>query len=262
MRDLSGWRLQRAVAFLATALVAVALVATVASTATAQTAEEIIAKNIEAQGGRDALSNLKAVERKGEVSVDGAFGQMEGTIEEVVIPGKKAMRSMDLAVFVQKDAWNGKVAWREGMMGLQDLEGAEANQIKQIAALNPFLKMAEGTKAEKLDDETIDDVVYYVIELTPAEGAAVKYFIDQKSNQIARTTLTQDNPMFGEIEIVAELSDYQEFGPVTLATKNSVQIGDVLEIDTTYTETKVNGEIDESIFDKPEEEESEDESEE
>jgi hypothetical protein len=238
---------------------AAALVAAVASAAAAQTAEEIIAKSIKAQGGRDALLNLKAVERKGEVGVDGAFGQMEGSVEEVIIPGKKALRALDLAVFVQKDGWNGKVAWRDGMMGLQDLEGQEANQIKQIAELNPFLKLADGTKAEKLDDETVDDVAYYVIELKPAEGPAVKLFIDQKSDQIMRTTLKQENPMFGEIEIVAEVSDYKEFGPVKLPTKNNVQIGDVLEINTTYTETKVNGEIDETIFEKPKEEKSEEE---
>ncbi len=231
-----------------------ALVVVMASTAPAQTAEELIEKTLKAQGGREALTGLKSVERKGEVAVDGAFGQMEGTVEEVIIPGKKAVRSMDLAVFVQKDGWNGEVAWREGMMGLQDLEGEEANQIKQTAQLNPFLKVADDTKVEKLDDETVEEVAYYVLQMTPKEGAVVKFFIDQESGQISRTTLTQDNPMFGEIEITVETSAYEEFGPVKLPTKNLTLIGDVLEIETTYTETKINGEVDESIFDKPKEE--------
>ena len=257
MKDLSGWCLHGTVALMAAALVVV-----MASTASAQSAEEVIEKTIKAQGGRAALTGLKSLSRKGDVAVDGAFGQMEGTVEEAIIPGKKAMRSMDLAVFVQTDGWNGEVAWREGMMGLQDLEGDEANQIKQTADLNPFLKVPDDTKVEKLDDETVDDVAYYVLQMTPNEGAVVKFFIDQESGQIARTTLKQDNPMFGEIEITVETSDYEEFGPVKLPTKNTTLIGDVLEIATTYTETKVNGEIDGSIFDKPKEEAAEEKTEE
>jgi hypothetical protein len=229
-----------------------------AASAFAETAEEIIDKNIKAQGGREALSALKSVLRKGAVKVDGSFGAMEGTVEEAVIPGKKAVRALDLAVFQQKDGWNGKTAWREGMMGLQDLEGAEANQIKQMAELNPFLQMADGTKAEKLNDETVKEVSYYVIQVTPAEGPAVKHFIDKESNQIARSTLKQNNPMFGEIEIVVEQSGYEQFGPVKLATKNTAKIGDVFEIQTTYTETKVDEKVDEALFEKPAEEKPKD----
>jgi hypothetical protein len=235
-------------------MMAAALVVIMASTASAQSAEEVIEKSIKAQGGRAALSGLKSLSRKGDVAVDGAFGQMEGTVEEIVVPGKKAMRAMDLAVFVQKDGWKGEVAWREGMMGLQELEGEEANQIKQTAQLNPFLKLPEGAKIEKLDDETVDDVKYYVLQMTPKEGPEVKFFVNQESGEISRTTLKQNNPMFGEIEITVENSAYEEFGPVKLPTKNSTLIGDVLDIKTTYTETEVNGELDESIFDKPKEE--------
>ena len=103
-------------------LVGAALVALVASTAAAQSVEELIEKSLKAQGGREALMGLKSIERKGDVAVDGAFGQMEGSIEEVVIPGKKALRALDLAVFVQKDGWNGTAAWRDGMNGVQDID--------------------------------------------------------------------------------------------------------------------------------------------
>ena len=252
MKVFSSWRLHGTVALVAAALVLVA-----ASTASAQTAEDVIEKSLKAQGGRAALEGLKSLSRKGDVAVDGAFGQMEGTVEEVVIPGKKAMRSMDLAVFVQKDGWNGEVAWREGMMGIQDLEGEEANQIKQQAELSPFLKMPEGSKITKVDDETVDDVAYFVLEMTPKEGPAMKFFVDKESGEIARTTLKQNNPMFGEIEIVVVTSDYKEFGSVKLPTKNNTMIGDVLDITTTYTETEVNGDVDQKIFDKPEEESGE-----
>jgi hypothetical protein len=247
MKNSSGWCLPGAGAILGAALIA-----GIASTAGAQTADEVIAKNIAAQGGKDALMGLKLLERKGTVAVDGAFGQLEGTVEEAVIPWKKARRSLDLGVFVQKDGFNGKIAWRDGMMGIQEIEGEEANQIKQAVDLNPFLMIGQrDTKAEKLDDATIDDVACYVIQLTAKDKPAVKFFIDKGSDLVKRTTLKQNNPQFGEVEIVSDTSAYEKFGPVKLSTKSKVQIGEVLKIETTFTETKINGEADEAIFEMP-----------
>jgi hypothetical protein len=239
---------------LGTALIAWILAA-MAPSASGQTADEIIAKCIKAQGGREALVGLKAIERKGTVSVDGTFGQMEGSVEEAAIPWKKARRAIDLAVFVQKDGWNGKVAWRDGQLGIQELEGEEANQIKQSADLNPFVMIGDrGTKAEKLDDETVDDVAYSVIQLSPKDRPVVKFLIDKKTDLVRYTTLTQKNPQFGEVKLVVESSDYEKFGPVTLPTKTKVQLGELMQIDTTFTETKVNGEVDDALFEKPKDE--------
>ena len=233
------------------ASVAIMLVAT---SAHAQTTDEVIAKNLKAQGGRDALLNLKAVERKGKVSVDGTFGQMAGTIEDITIPWKKARRTLDLEVFVQKEGYNGTSAWREGMAGLQELEGEEAAQIKQAVDLNPFV-MAEkrGAKIEKVDDEKLDDVDCYVVQVTPKDRPPVKFYVDKKTDLINRMKLNQNHPQFGEMEVTVDSSDYQQFGPVKLATKTKATLGEAIQIETTYTETKVNGEVDESVFEKPSE---------
>jgi hypothetical protein len=234
------------------AIVAAGLCAVMASGASAQSVEEVIAKNIKAQGGREALLGLKAVARKGTVAVDGSFGQMEGNVEEILIPWKKAVRSLDLAVFQQRDGYNGKIAWRDGMMGIQEVEGEEANQIKQSVDINPFLMMAErGAKAEKLADEKIEDADYTIVQLTPKDRPPVKFFLDKETGLVKRSTLKQKSPQFGEVEVVVDLTGYEKFGPVTLPTKNSVSLGDALKIDTTYTETKVDGKVDESIFEMP-----------
>ncbi len=247
MKSSTTWRLPRAAAILGAAMIAV-----MASTAVAQTVEEVIAKNLKAQGGREALLGLKALERKGTVAVDGAFGQLEGTVEEVAIPWKKARRALDLGVFAQKDGYDGKIAWRDGMMGIQDIEGEEANQIKQAVELNPFVKSGErGTKPEKLEDANVGDVACYVVQMTPKEGPVVKLFIDKATDLLKRTSLKQNNPQFGEVEVTIDASDYETFGPIKLATKTKVQLGEVLKIDTTFTETKVNGDVDEAVFEKP-----------
>jgi hypothetical protein len=240
---------------LVTSLLGAILIVAIASTAGAQTVEEVIAKNIKAQGGREALLGLKSVERKGSVSVDGAFGQMEGSVEEAVIPWKKTRRALDLAVFVQTDGYNGKAAWRENMEGVKNLEGEEAAQIKRSIDLNPLVTLKERElKAEKLADETVDNVAYFVIQLTAKEKPPVKLYINKETNLLNRTTVKQTTPQFGEVDVVIENTDYQEFGPVKLPTKSKITLGEALTILTTYTETKVNGKVDEAIFEKPAEE--------
>jgi hypothetical protein len=197
--------------------------------------------------------NLKSVQRKGEVDVDGSFGQLKGTVEEFTIPWKKAFRALDLEVFAQKDGFNGKVAWRDGMMGIQELEGDEAQQVKAQVAINPLVNYAaNGMKAEKLADEKVEDVDYYVIQLTPAKGTPIKLFVDKGTDEIKRTTVTANNPQFGEVVITIDLTDYKEFGPVKLPTKQKIVLGDIFSIMTNYTETKVNEKIDEAMFEKPE----------
>jgi hypothetical protein len=230
----------------------VALVLATASSVLAQSADEIIAKNIKAQGGKDALLGLKSVERKGTVAVDGSFGQMEGTIEEVTIPWKKARRALDLAVFQQKDGFNGKTAWRDGMNGIQEIDGEEANQIKQSVELNPFINLKEKeATVEKLEDEKVEDTEYYVLKVSIKDRPEVKYYINKESGLLNRMTMTQSNPQFGEVQVVIQNTDYEEFGPVKLPNKNSIQLGEALQIDTTYTETKVNGTVDDGIFELP-----------
>jgi hypothetical protein len=235
-------------------LAAALVVACLASAAQAQTAEEIIEKSIKAQGGREAFEGLKNVKRKGDVALDGQFGQMEGIVEEVVIPFKKARRSLDLAVFVQDEGYDGETAWRDGMMGLQKLEGQEANQIKQSTELNPLLSLKKNeAQAEKQPDETVDGVDYYVLKITAKERPDVSIFIDKKDDLVKRAKLKQNNPQFGEVEITADTTDYKEYGNIKLPTKNTVVIGDLFTIKTTYTDTEIDGEVDEKIFAMPEE---------
>lgn len=233
-------------------LLGVAVLLGSSASASAQTVDEVIAKNIKAQGGREALLAVKSIERKGTVAVDGTFGQMEGTVEEAMVPWKKARRALDLAVFQQKDGFDGTTAWRDGMNGVQEIDGEEAAQIKQSVELNPFIKLKEREgKAEKLDDEKVGDVDFFVLKVTSKDRPEIKYYIEKDSGLLKRATLTQTNPQFGEVQVVMENLDYQDFGKVKLPTKNKIQLGEVLQIDTTFTETKVDGGIDETIFDKP-----------
>lgn len=227
--------------------------------ASAQTAEEVVDLNIKAIGGLDAIKAVKSVSRKGTVALSGMIGEMKGTAERIVIPGKKAYSTMETDMFSQKSGYNGTDAWSEDMMqGLRKkLEGSEAEQIIGQTQLNALaaakLEGAEEVALKKLDDETIDEAEHYVLQVVNEGGTEPKIYVDKKTCLITQMVITTENPqMGGEITIIIKYSDYEEHGGVKLAKTESVDVADgMMEITTTFNETEVNGDVDESIFDMP-----------
>ena len=240
-------------------LIALAAVALMGATgnAAAQSADEIIDAHIKAIGGMDAIAKIKTISRTGEVKVGGMMGDMAGTAKQIVIIGKKAYSEMDAGMLTQKSGYNGEVAWSEdGMQGLRKLEGEEINQIRAQTAIDILVaaKMdPEGVgKIEKLDDEDVDEAAHYVLQLTPGDGNPLKIYVNKETHLITRSTLTADNPAMGPMEITLTASDYQEFNGVKLPTKTGTSINDdMITIVLTYTETVINGDVDDSVFEMP-----------
>jgi len=237
------------------ALAAMGLLASV-STAVAETAEDLLNANIEAIGGQEAIDSVKTLQRKGEVFVDGQFGVMEGTYERVSIMGEKAYNMRDLGVFVQSMGFDGEAGWKDdAMMGIVDLEGAELEQIRSELVLTPLVGVKAQGAVDNLsvgEEADIDGTTHNVLELAREEGEGpIKFYLDPETNLLSQMQLDQDNPQFGPVTITISYSDYADQSGVQLPTMEKITIGDFIMLETTYTETKINEEVDESIFDKP-----------
>lgn len=223
-----------------------------APTAAAQTADEIVELNIKAIGGPDAIKALKNVSRKGTVTLDGMMGYAEGTTEQVIIYGKKAYLSWESDIFTQKWGYNGAEAWSDDMtQGLRKIEGTDA---EYIIGQSAKLDSTGEESLKKLDDETVDEAEQYVLQgVNDAGGSAAKIYIDKKTCLLTQLVVTQDSPEFGgEVAIVLGYSDYEEHGGVKLAKTETVNLGDgMIEVTMTYNDTKVNSDVDESIFEMP-----------
>lgn len=237
------------------ALGAMGLLASV-GTAMAESADELLAANIEALGGQEAIDGVKTIQRTGEVFVDGQFGVMEGSYERASIIGEKAYNMRDLGVFVQSMGFDGEAGWKDdAMMGIVDLEGAELEQIRSELVLTPLVGVKAAGETDKLsagEPTEVDGTTYNVLELAREEGESpIRFYLDPETNLLSQMQLDQDNPQFGPVTITISYSDYAEHGGVMLPGMDKITIGDFIMIETTYTETKINEEVDESIFDKP-----------
>ncbi len=221
-------------------------------TATAQTADEIVELNIKAIGGPEAIKALKNVSRKGALTLAGIMGNAEGTTEQVIVYGKKAYLSWESDMLIQKWGYNGAEAWLDDMaQALRKIEGTDAEYIiGQTAA--PGTMQDESLK--RLDDETVGEAEHYVLQgVNDAGETGGKVYIDKKTCLLTQLVVTQDSPEFGgEVTIVLGYSDYEEHAGVKLAKTETVEVGEgMIEVTMTYSSTKVNGDIDDSIFEMP-----------
>jgi hypothetical protein len=78
------------------------------SSAPAQTADKIIAANIAASGGEEAIARIKNFTSTGRVTVESPlFGKLEGTLEAVRVPGRGYYEHVVLGPIRQNKGWDG-----------------------------------------------------------------------------------------------------------------------------------------------------------
>jgi len=127
------------------------------SGAHAQTAEEIIAANIAASGGAEAIARIKNFRNTGSVTVESPlFGKLEGTLEAVRVPGRGYYEHVVLGPIQQSKGWDGTRGWEQNPTGLRMLEGVELASLKAQSFVNPFVALRTlapaGLRIERLAD--------------------------------------------------------------------------------------------------------------
>jgi outer membrane lipoprotein-sorting protein len=150
----------------------------------AQTADEIIAKNIEARGGKDKIKSVQSIRMTGKI----AMGQgMEAPISmEVARPNKLRMEfTMQGMTGIQ--AYDGKTGWSVmPFLGKKDPETMSADEIKQTedqADLDGVLVdyKEKGHQIEYAGKEDVEGTPAHKLKVTKKNGDVVMVYIDAES---------------------------------------------------------------------------------
>ena len=216
--------------------------------------EALMKAHVKAMGGTEAMDKIKSIHRKGPASMDGAFGQMEGTIEKIVVIGKKAYSQTEFGVFVETSGWNGKTGWTENPMeGVQPITGDDLEFLESSAELSILTTVWHeyGNSAlERADDVTYEGKTYHVLQIAGEEG--LNFYLDPDTALLAGMSMPVDDPELGEGVLLITSEDYKEYEGVMLPTKMTIDIADsMIVIEMKYTEITINGDVDNSIFEKP-----------
>jgi outer membrane lipoprotein-sorting protein len=194
-----------------TGIAMLALLAPIASIASAQTVDELIAKNIEAKGGKDKLKAVKSSRTTGKMTM----GQYEIPMTMVQKRPDRFRLEFSFQGMTAIQAYDGKTAWGSmPMMGKKEPEVMGEDETKaaeeQADMDGPLMDYKQkGNTVELIGKEQVEGADAYKIKCTLKNGEERYIYLD------AETYLDIKNEAKrkirgNEVESESYMSDYKE----------------------------------------------------
>ena len=199
--------------------------ATAAPAGELPTAQAIIARYVQAIGGRDAILKRSALHMTGTFEMP-ASG-IKGDIEAYSAAPNKMVMSMNLPGLGQvRSGFDGSVAWAVNpATGPRLLEGKELAQTKNGSNFYRELYDAAGFSTMQTVGRTdFEGTPAYKVLLVRQEADSSYEYFDVSTGLRLGDESTQDSPM-GRMTIVSVLSDYKAFDGVLAATRRVQRVG-------------------------------------
>jgi len=216
-----------------------------------QTVDEIIAKNIEAMGGKDIIKSITSIYMENTiVAMDN-----ESASTTVILNGKGIKTKSDFGGQMMVQCYTDKGGWMINPMGggseatamSGDQYKAGKNQIYVEASYLDYA--AKGNKVELLGKEKVQNDDAYKIRVTTPDSLRTAYFIDAKTYYVVQITASSE--MMGQkMDVISKLSDYEKtsFGYV-LPKTTSVSYGDQFSMVMKLKKVEINKPVDATVFD-------------
>jgi outer membrane lipoprotein-sorting protein len=211
------------------------------------TVDQILAKGIEASGGKAALEKLNSRVMKGTIEVV-TFG-VSGPIEMYAkAPNKQFSRSEFAGYGDVLQGFDGKTGWiKTPDAGLREMSGAELDRAKRSADFHRALHLKEQyAKMTVIGKGKVGDRDAFIVEAKPAEGATEKYYFEAQTGLLARVEIPDE----AGGQATTSVEDYKEVDGVKVP-HTIRQESAAFSLTIKFTEVRHNVEIDEAKFAKP-----------
>lgn len=218
----------------------------------AQGADDIIAKYIDAIGGKEKLQAITSVYMENTLQVMGNEAPNTTTIlngkgyrNESEFNGQKI-----ISVYTDKGGWTvNPMAGVTEPQAIPD-EQAKAGQ-SQIYAVPLLNYAARGSKAELLGQEKIGEVNAFKVKIADADGKGATFYFDP-SNYYLIQTVSSSEMMGQQVDITITTSDYKKTDYGWVVPQNmEINMGGQFSMTLKLKNIEVNKEVDPKIFDMP-----------
>lgn len=205
------------------------------------TLEEILAKNLEARGGKAKLEAIKTY------TVDGTMTMAQGMDLSFTQAMKRPMKyRMDMSFQGMSvvTAFDGTTAWSKNPMAGNKPEKAPESEVKRMAEqadLDGVLinSKEKGYKLELVGTEDIDGSTAYKIKVTDKDNEVSHMFID--ATTWLEIMWSKNISMMGqEADVEIMMSNYQDVGGVQMPMLMEIRSEGQTVMSMTYSNPKVN----------------------
>ncbi len=204
------------------------------------TGEQVIENYIKAIGGKDALMNVKDIQKSAEMEMQGQKLSLV-TMQKAPNKYKESMKMQGMVV--QQQTFDGTKGAVSGMQGNKTLEGDELKALAEQAVL--FSELTYGKAGYKLEVKGIEKIdgsdAYKLAVVSPSGNKSTQYF-DVKSGLKVRTVSTQ-----GPATVTINSGNYKEIGGIMFPHLSKISAGPQ-NIEAKIIEIKVNTGISDDEF--------------
>jgi outer membrane lipoprotein-sorting protein len=217
-----------------------------------QTAEQVLAKMIDAQGGRAALAKIEDMTLTGtlEIVSMGINGSLTMYQKE---PNKMRM-DMEFMGMVMSQAFDGENAWGvdPSTGSVQDLPEDQAKEFKRMALGNKAILNPKefGITFTFKGKETIEGKDYLLLEQTYDDGEKQTLYLDADTYLLYKSKSMSANMAGMKVDTETFSSDYRKVDGLMVAhSMRIVQEGEESMV-MTFTEVSFNTGLEDSLFKK------------
>ena len=251
---------------------AILLIVGMAGSAQGQTAQEVLAKALNALGGKQNLENVRTISATGSLEVLGGF---PGSYQIWQKAPNKRKTSWDIHYIRQERAFDGVRGWdRNG--GLRELVGQDLVRAKREAVFNSLLRFVSANTPAQMEgsleirlNELAEDLSetfseqppqnrrgvppatrrVYVVKFTAPREEPTRFYFDADSYFPLRESFIEPYEE-GPTPVKINYSDYRKVGNIFLPFVINTVVPD-LPLLIKIREYKLNSPIDDSIFENP-----------
>ena len=218
-----------------------------ATTCCAQTADDVVAKYLQAIGGKDVIAGTKSLVMTSNVEVMG--NDLPSTT--TILNGKGFRSETDFQGNKIIQCVNNHGAWSlnppAGQSSPTPLSDADARQAKSQLNIVPLASYADnGGKLELLGKDTAD----YKVKFSNADGVKITYFINMKTYLLDKVIATV-NVQGQETDVTVLFSDYRKADNGLLTPFKIERDLPQYTLNISITKVDVNKDIDPAIFEMP-----------
>lgn len=216
----------------------------------AQTADEIIAKCVDALGGKEKISQINSMYLENSMEVMGN----ESLSKTTILNGKGIKTISDVMGQTMIQCYTDKGGWMINPMGgSSDPAPMADDQYKagksSIYVGESFIDYAtKGNKVELLGKESVNNVDAFKLKVVTKDSVTSVYYIDPATFYIIQTSLVA-NMMGQQMEIITSMKDYQktDFGYVLPYTYD-INYGGQFSLTMKLKKVEFNQPVDPAIF--------------